>query len=33
LRHLAHAPPADMPMSEAIWDRLPWRASAARATA
>lgn len=33
LRHLAHAPPADLPLVEAIWDRLPWRAFATRATA
>jgi hypothetical protein len=33
VRHLAHAPPADLPLAEAIWDRLPWSGFATRATA
>jgi len=33
LRHLAHAPPDDLPLVEAIWDRLPWRGFATRASA
>ena len=33
LRHLAHAPPADLPLAEAIWNRLPWRSYATRASA
>jgi hypothetical protein len=28
LRHVAHAPAADLPLAEAIWDRLPWPAAA-----